>query len=98
MMPDGEWVPQPIVPGAFLVNAGQILKRWTNNRFRATPHRVMSPTAGVPRYSIPFFFNPGREANIDPVPACIDAEHPRAHEPIKYWQHIDQYLANAYRT
>src|SRR3546814_4738718 len=52
MLPDGRWVAQPTVPGAFLVNAGQILKRWTNNRFRATPHRVISPKSGEARYSI----------------------------------------------
>jgi len=97
MLPDGRWVAQPTVPGAFLVNAGQILKRWTNNRFRATPHRVISPKSGEARYSIPFFFNPHRDALIETVPACTSTDRP-AIAPIHYWEHLDQYLANTYRN
>jgi isopenicillin N synthase-like dioxygenase len=55
-LPDGRWVqPQPM-PGAFLVNSGDLLRRWTNHRWLSTLHRVVN----VPhqeRYAIPFFWN-----------------------------------------
>jgi len=97
MMPDGRWIAQPIVPGAYLVNAGQTLKRWSNNRFRSTPHRVISPTGAEDRYSIPFFFNPGYFARIEVISSCVDDQHPPAYPPITYGEHLVEYLANTYR-
>lgn len=96
LMPDGRWHAQSIVPGAFLVNLGQTFKRWTNDRFRATPHRVLSPLGEVPRYSIPFFFAPGYNGRIETVPTCIDADHPARYDAILYRDHLDEYLANTY--
>lgn len=95
-MPDGEWAQQPVVPGAMLVNAGQILRRWSNDRFRATPHRVISPQGNVDRVSIPMFFNPAADALVecqtgDPA---VEAKH----APITYLQHLDWYLANTYKA
>ncbi|MBI1198678.1 MAG: isopenicillin N synthase family oxygenase [Phenylobacterium sp.] len=91
MLADGRWIPQPTIPGAYLVNAGQALKRWTNDRFRATPHRVISPTGVEDRHSLAFFYNPGVNAHIE----CI-TEKPK-HEPMKYGDHMAQYMANTYR-
>lgn len=94
-LPDGEWVRQPVVPGAMLVNAGQILKRWSNDRFRATPHRVISPQGNVDRYSIPMFFNPAADAMVE----CLTGgEAAPRHETITYLEHLDWYLANTYKA
>ncbi len=46
----GEWVEAPPIEGAFIVNIGEMLTRWTNGRFKATPHRVVN-TSGQKRYS-----------------------------------------------
>jgi isopenicillin N synthase-like dioxygenase len=62
---DGEWLPAPPVPGTFVVNIGDLMARWTNGRFRSTPHRVIN-RSGRDRHSIPFFFNPDFETVIDP--------------------------------
>ena len=56
-MPSGEWTDAPVVPGTFLVNSGDMLRRWTNHRFLSTPHRVVNRNAGRDRYAIPFFFD-----------------------------------------
>jgi isopenicillin N synthase-like dioxygenase len=45
---DGEWVDAPFVPGALTVNAGDLLARWTGDRWRSTPHRVLPPPAEIP--------------------------------------------------
>ncbi|MBB3676148.1 isopenicillin N synthase family dioxygenase [Modestobacter versicolor] len=45
---DGEWVDAPYVPGALTVNAGDLLARWTGDRWRSTPHRVLPPPVEVP--------------------------------------------------
>ena len=39
---EGEWIRPPAVPGTFVVNTGAMLARYSNDRFRATPHRVIN--------------------------------------------------------
>ena len=41
-LPNGSWLDAPSLPGSFLVNGGDLLRRWTNERFLATPHRVIN--------------------------------------------------------
>ncbi|MCU1636382.1 MAG: isopenicillin synthase family oxygenase [Cryobacterium sp.] len=55
---DGEWIDAPSVPGAFVVNIGEMLELATGGYLKATLHRVLSPLVGTDRISIPFFFNP----------------------------------------
>lgn len=66
---EGEWISAPPVRGAFVVNLGDQMARWTNGRFQATPHRVIN-VSGQERYSMPFFFDPNWEAEIACLPSC----------------------------
>jgi len=70
-----EWVAAPPVPGAFVVNIGDQMARWTNDVFAATHHRVIN-TSGRERYSMPFFFEPNFDAVISCLDTCRSAEHP----------------------
>jgi isopenicillin N synthase-like dioxygenase len=72
-LPDGAWHAAPNVDGAFIVNSGDMLRRWTNHRFLSTPHRVRNHNPGQDRYAIPFFF----DATIDYPMACL----PTCHDP-----------------
>jgi isopenicillin N synthase-like dioxygenase len=56
---DGEWIEAPSLPGAFVVNIGEMFEMATEGYLKATLHRVQSPLIGTDRVSIPFFFNPG---------------------------------------
>jgi isopenicillin N synthase-like dioxygenase len=56
---DGEWIDAPSLPGAFVVNIGEMFELATEGYLKATLHRVQSPLIGTDRISIPFFFNPG---------------------------------------
>jgi isopenicillin N synthase-like dioxygenase len=54
----GEWVDVPFVPGALTVNAGDLLARWTGDRWRSTPHRVLPPPVEIPTEELsPVFFH-----------------------------------------
>lgn len=49
----------PPLPGAFVVNLGELLEIATDGYLSATDHRVVSPPGAVERFSVPFFYNPG---------------------------------------
>ncbi|MDQ1122739.1 isopenicillin N synthase family dioxygenase [Microbacterium trichothecenolyticum] len=61
---DGEWVDAPPVPGAFVVNIGELLEYATQGYLTATNHRVISPKYPDERISVPFFFNPALDARL----------------------------------
>ncbi|SDO57542.1 Isopenicillin N synthase [Microbacterium sp. ru370.1] len=73
---DGEWVDAPPVPGAFVVNIGELLEYATQGYLTATNHRVISPTFPDERISVPFFFNPALDARLPIIelPAELAAE------------------------
>ena len=82
--PEGhDWVEPPPLPDSFLVNAGDILARWTNDRFLSTAHRVRNDT-GRDRYAIPFFYGARDDAPIEALPTCVSAERPARYPPTTY--------------
>lgn len=82
----GEWIRPAPIPGAFVVNTGEMLGRYSNDRFIATPHRVVNDNNSL-RHAIPFFYGPGLNATIAPVPTCVSAEMPAKYEPLLYADH-----------
>lgn len=76
-----EWLAVDAPPGSLVVNLGDMLARWTNDRYVSTPHRVVATGAGE-RLSIPFFVNPDPETVVACIPSCVDADHPCRYEPI----------------
>lgn len=64
---DHGWIDVPPTPGTVVVNLGDCMQAWTNDRYRAAVHRVLPMTASR-RFSIPYFQNPARDAVIAPVP------------------------------
>lgn len=76
----GDWVDVPIVPGAFIVNIGDLMARWTNDRWVSTLHRVVNPPAdagaAARRQSLVFFHNPNLDARIESLVADEPARYP----------------------
>ena len=62
----GEWVTAVPIPGTFVVNVGDLMARWSNDRFVSTPHRVVN-SSGHARYSMALFFDPAFDTVIDPL-------------------------------
>ncbi|MGV8969818.1 MAG: isopenicillin N synthase family dioxygenase [Microbacteriaceae bacterium] len=62
-----EWIDAPALPGAFVVNIGEMLELATDGYLKATLHRVQSPKVGSDRISIPFFFNPALDATMPTI-------------------------------
>jgi isopenicillin N synthase-like dioxygenase len=67
----GEWLDVPPHADSLVINFGKLLERWTGGRIKATKHRVIgsgTAAAGRGRYSVPFFYEPGVDAEIAPIP------------------------------
>jgi isopenicillin N synthase-like dioxygenase len=69
VMPHGttEWIPVEPIPGALVINMGEMLEVATEGYLAATIHRVVAPEPGVDRYSVPFFWSPRLDTVIDPI-------------------------------
>jgi isopenicillin N synthase-like dioxygenase len=93
-LPSGEWFPPPIVPGTFLINLGNMMRRFSNDRFLSTPHGVLNES-GADRYSIAYFHSPNPNATIECLPSCVSAENPAKYAPTVYRELVlEFYRAN----
>lgn len=76
-----DWTSIEAPAGAIVVNLGDMLARWTNDRYRSTPHRVVGPHSSD-RYTIPFFLNPDTETIVECLPSCVSADRPCRYQPV----------------
>jgi len=82
-LPSGEWLAPPVIPGTLLVNLGNIMKRWSNDRYLSTPHGVLNDS-GADRYSIAFFYSPNVASVIECLPSCTGPGAPPRYPPAVY--------------
>jgi isopenicillin N synthase-like dioxygenase len=80
--PDPRWIDVPHVPGAFVVNVGDLLSEWSNRRWRSTRHRVAPVALDRHRTSWAFFHHPNHDAVIECLPQCATGEPPVLAEPV----------------
>ena len=91
---EGEWVTATPIDGTFVVNVGDLLARWTNDRFVSTEHRVVN-RSGCERLSMGVFVDPDFETVIDPAVVCRDGESPR-HPPVRAGDYVLERYAGAF--
>ncbi|KAE8678623.1 putative 40S ribosomal protein S7 [Hibiscus syriacus] len=84
------WEDVPSMSGAFIVNIGDVMERWTNCLFRSTVHKVLPP--GQERYSVAFFANPNKDCLIECFESCCSESCPPRFPPIKYLDYMQERL------
>lgn len=89
---DGSWQPIPAIPGTFVVNLGDLMARWTNDRWRSTLHRVVNPPrdahGSTRRQSMAFFHQPNWDAEIACLPTCLGAGERPKYPPVYSGPHL----------
>ncbi len=90
---NGEWIDIPNVGDGFVVNIGDAMMRWTNDRWVSTVHRVVNPPAdsgsSTRRQSMAFFHNPNKDAVIECLPAFHGPNDESKYPPIQYGEYTD---------
>ena len=92
---DGEWFRPPRMNDCILVNTGQFLERWSNEKFRASPHRVIPPKSEH-RYSIALFVNTSLDSICECIPTCQSPSNPAKYPTESYWDFYNWYMVNTY--
>ncbi len=99
LRPDGTWLPVVPAPGALLINLGDLLARWTNDRWLSTMHRVVPPRdeAGklMRRRSAAFFHDGNADALIATLQPCLDADGTSSYEPVTVAEHLAEKLGGS---
>ena len=101
-LPGGPWIDVRAPEDAFIVNVGDLMARWTNDRWRSALHRVVNPPLDAPdsrRLSLVMFTGPNYDAMIECIPTCTNAIHPPKYPPVMAIEHtrakIDQSMISA---
>jgi isopenicillin N synthase-like dioxygenase len=91
----GKWIDAPAIPGAYVVNGGQLLQRWTNDFFLATPHRAVNRSGGE-RYALAFFCDANIDWPVAAVPSCVGPDKPPRYPTTNYTDYMIAYQKQTY--
>jgi isopenicillin N synthase-like dioxygenase len=96
----GVWHGVPHHPGAFIINVGDLLSRWTNDRWRSTLHRVVNPPRdardSTQRLSVVFFTGPDRATEIGVLPSCVSEVNPAKYASVNAGEYTRAKIAAAH--
>jgi isopenicillin N synthase-like dioxygenase len=89
---EGRWHDVPTTPGAFVINVGDLMARWTNDRWRSTLHRVTNPprelTGSTERLSLVAFTGPNESTVVECLPSCTGPGNPPRYPPVEAGAYI----------
>jgi isopenicillin N synthase-like dioxygenase len=92
------WMKAPRIPGSFVINSGDMCRRWTNDRFLSTEHFAVNPVPDRPRYAAPFFFAPNTDFTIRCLETCCGPGNPPRYPDVTYEQYRMWFLRNNYHA
>jgi isopenicillin N synthase-like dioxygenase len=93
---DGSWQDVTAAPDVFIVNIGDLMAQWTNDRWVSTLHRVVNPPrarAHLPRQSVAFFHQPNWHSMVECLPGCGSTDNLPRYAPITSGAHFERKLA-----
>jgi isopenicillin N synthase-like dioxygenase len=96
----GDWVPVPYIEDSFVINVGDLMAQWTNDRWVSTLHRVVNPpweiASKTDRISMPFFLDPNYDTLIEPIETCCGPDNPPKYGPVTAGEHVLMKIRKSY--
>ncbi|RFU25435.1 hypothetical protein B7463_g10903, partial [Scytalidium lignicola] len=96
--PSGTWHAVPPMKGAYVVNIGDLMQRWTNDLFKSTMHRVISPLSQKDRYSCAFFNNGALDVIVECIPTCLKPGEVPKYGPLRVEDHVKSRSLQSYNA
>lgn len=90
-----QWVHADPIPGTFVVNLGDMIARWTNDRYRSTVHRVVN-ASGRERYSVPFFYVGNGDHEVACLENCLGPGETAKYAPTTVEGHLQEMYRRTY--
>ena len=88
---DDDWIDAPIIENSIVLNVADMFARWSNDILKSTPHRIVNSDLSRPRYSMPYFVDPGRDVMIENI-----TKDPAKYPPISAYEYLKWRLAQSY--
>ena len=92
------WIPIESPESITILNAGDLLERWTNGKYPSTLHRVKLVSGKKDRYSIALFMDPDSEALVDVIESCTSEARPKQFSAISAGAYIQKRLRDSHKT
>jgi isopenicillin N synthase-like dioxygenase len=89
------WIHAHPLPATYVVNLGDMIARWTNDRYRSTRHRVVN-TSGRERYSVPFFYVGNYDYRVECIPTCLAPGERPKYAPVTVEAHLREMYRRTY--
>jgi isopenicillin N synthase-like dioxygenase len=90
------WIHADPLPGTYIVNLGDMISRWTNDRYRSTVHRVVN-ASGRERYSVPFFYTGNYAHKVECIPTCLGSGETPKYPPTTVEAHMREMYRQTYK-
>jgi isopenicillin N synthase-like dioxygenase len=94
--PGSDWIAAPRIDQGFFINSGDMLKRWTNDRFLSTQHMAVNEAA-TDRYAAVFFYSPDLDYEMACLPTCQSPDEPAKYPAITYREYRNWFMNQNYR-
>jgi isopenicillin N synthase-like dioxygenase len=92
----GNWIHAEPLAGTYVVNLGDMISRWTNDRYRSTVHRVVN-ASGKERYSVPFFYTGNYGFKVECIPTCLAPGEAPKYPPVTVEEHMREMYKRTYK-
>ncbi|KAK6159394.1 hypothetical protein DH2020_006708 [Rehmannia glutinosa] len=93
---DGEWILVKPTPDAYIINVGDIIQVWSNEKYQSVEHRV-KVNSEKERFSIPFFFNPAFYTMVEPLEELVNEQNPSKYKPYSWGKFLSTRKLSNYK-
>lgn len=82
---DGQWILVKPTPNAYIINVGDMIQVWSNDKYESVEHRV-KVNSEKERFSTPYFFNPAHYTMVEPLEELVNKQNPANYRAYSWGQ------------